>query len=139
MLYGSQDTAHTGCLCSFHVFRIAREFKSNAWIVPLSPPASINLPSLRITPDLATSGDVMREIVFRGLRVRVEIIWIREPEVTAKVSAGFVREFCGRVGYVMLVIGEECCDGSRRRGEVKVNQYFCSGVSALGPFGCFVG
>jgi len=79
----------------------------------------------------------MRDMVFRGLRVRVEMIWMREPEVTAKQSGAEEEalELREGGGHVMLVIGEECCDGSRKMGDVNVSQYFCSGVRDEGPFG----
>jgi hypothetical protein len=130
-------------LCSFHVFKIAREFRSKAWIAPLSPPATRMRPSERMDPLRATSETPNRAIVLMTLRVRLLRIWIRGPEVTAKSSwgaesAATVLLIAGE-GTVMLVIGLEDCDGESRSGEEKVSQYFCSLVRALGPAGSFAG
>ena len=128
---GCHCVTHTGCLCSFHVFKMARLFRSNACIVPLSPPATTILPSRRILPECAMSSTPNREIFLTTLRVLDEKICTREPVVTAK------RSWAG--GTDMWVMGDECCDGSRRSSEEKEFQYCCSDDILEGPFGSFTG
>lgn len=94
-------------------------------------------------PLRATSETPNRAMVLTTLRVRVLMIWIRGPEVTAKSSCGAVRAAAvfaiGGDGTVMLVIGLEDCEGERSSGEEKVSQYFCSDVRELGPAASFAG
>src|SRR4051812_12124796 len=83
---GCHCATHTGCLCSFHVFRMALLFTSNACIAPLSPPATNILPSLRMLPECAMSSTPKRDIVLTTFRVLEEKICTRDPVVTAKRS-----------------------------------------------------
>jgi len=65
---------------------------------------------------------------------------MREPVVTAKRSWDeTVRFEGGGSGVEMWVIGDECCDGSRRNSELKDCQYFCSAVRVEGPLGSLRG
>lgn len=64
---------------------------------------------------------------------------MREPVVTANWSRDAILRFEGGGGLEMWVIGDECCDGSRRSSEAKDCQYFCSYVRFAGPAGSFVG
>lgn len=137
---GFHSVTHTGCLCSFHVFKMARLFASKAWIVPLSPPATRILPSRRILPECAMSSTPNLEMFLTSFRVFEEKIWTRDPVVTAKRSCAGPRRFeAGRGGIEICVTGDECCDGSRRSSEPKDDQYFCSAVMVEGPEGSFMG
>lgn len=137
---GCHCATHTGCLCSFHVFRIARLFTSKACIAPLSPPATSILPSRRMFPEYAMSSTPKREMFLTTFRVLEEKICTRDPVVTANRSCDADSRFEGGGGGIeMWVTGEECCDGSSRSSDAKEFQYFCSDVSVEGPFGSFVG
>lgn len=137
---GCHCVTQTGCLCSFHVFKIARLFTSNAWIAPLSPPATRILPSRLMFPECAVSSTLNREMVLTTLRVLEEKIWTRDPVVTAKRSCDADRRFEGAGGGMEIcVTGDECCEGSRRSSEANEFQYFCSEVRLEGPFGSFIG
>ena len=63
---------------------------------------------------------------------------MREPVVTANWSREGRPRFRGG-GQDMCVMGDECCDGSRRNSEPKEAQYFCSYVRVVGPEGNFIG
>ena len=78
------------------------------------------LPSLLMFPERAMSSTANLDIVFTGLRVLEENICTRDPVVTANKScADTVRFEGGGGGNEMWVIGEECCDGSSWRAELK--------------------
>src|SRR6266536_3858518 len=81
---GLHLVVQTGCLHSFHVFRIALELTSNTWIAPVSSPATSTRPSYLTSPECAVSSN--RVIVLSSLRVRWEKICTRGPVVTANVS-----------------------------------------------------
>lgn len=137
---GFHSVVQTGCLCSFHVFRIALLFTSNACIEPLSPPATKMRPSLLRFPERAMSSTPNREMVLTTFRVLEEKICTRDPVVTANRSCGAVSEFEGGGGGIEIcVTGDECCDGSRRSSEVNEFQYCCSEVMVEGPLGSFTG
>jgi hypothetical protein len=137
---GCHCVTQTGCLCSFHVFRMALLFTSNAWIAPLSPPATNIRPSRRMFPECAMSSTPNREIVFTTFRVLEEKICTRDPVVTAKRSCAADCKFDSGGGAIeMCVTGDECCEGSSRNSDVYEFQYLCSEVNVEGPFGSFRG
>ena len=106
---GENLVVQTGCLCSFHVLKIALVLTSKTWIVPVSSPATITRPSRRISALCAVSPN--RLTILISFRVRMEKKFTRVPLVTANRSEGFESALYGGSGLEIWVMGLFEVDG----------------------------